>query len=149
MAGAIAVGTVFGAAGVANALTAQDDPAPDTTQSTVDDESTLEGDDSDAGEVGEGVEGDDDDARETADGVEVDDDDAGEHSQGTETPLTGSTADQVTAAALAAVPGGTIDRVENDDHGAAFEAHMTDADGNPVTVTFDENFAVVEIEQGH
>ena len=54
----------------------------------------------------------------------------------------------MTAAAQAAVPGGTIDRVETDADGAAYEAHMTDADGNPVTVTFDESFAVVEIQEG-
>ena len=58
-------------------------------------------------------------------------------------------ADKVTAAALEAVPGGTVERVETDDDGAAYEAHMTDADGNRVTVTFDESFAVVEIQEGH
>ena len=66
----------------------------------------------------------------------------------TEEVLTGDVADKVTAAALEAVPGGTIERVETDDDGAAYEAHMTDADGNHVTVTFDESFAVVEIHEG-
>jgi hypothetical protein len=75
-------------------------------------------------------------------------DDKTDRAASTEEALTGEVADKVTAAALAAVPGGTIERVETDDHGAAYEAHMTDADGNPVTVTFDENFAVVEIQQG-
>ena len=66
-----------------------------------------------------------------------------------EEALTGDIADQVTAAALAEVPGGTVDRVETDADGAAYEAHVTDADGNRVTVTFDENVAVVEVQQGH
>ena len=66
-----------------------------------------------------------------------------------EEALTGEVATQVTAAAEAAVPGGTVERVETDGDGAAYEAHMTDADGNRVTVTFDESFTVVEIQEGH
>ncbi|MDB5266831.1 MAG: hypothetical protein JWN89_646 [Parcubacteria group bacterium] len=66
-----------------------------------------------------------------------------------ETLLTGDTASKVTAAALAAVPGGTIERVENDAEGAAYEAHMTKADGTHVTVKFDSNFAVTATETGH
>ena len=75
-------------------------------------------------------------------------DDGADRPASTEEALTGEVADKVTAAALEAVPGGTIERVETDDGGAAYEAHMTDADGNRVTVTFDESFAVVEIQQG-
>jgi hypothetical protein len=67
----------------------------------------------------------------------------------TEELLTGDTADKVTAAALQAVPGGTIERVETDAEGAAYEAHMTDADGARVTVKLDESFAVTAVEQGH
>lgn len=63
--------------------------------------------------------------------------------------LTGDLADQVTAAAEAAVPDGTVVRVETDAQGAAYEAHMTDADGNPITVTFDEDLNVLTTEQGH
>lgn len=63
--------------------------------------------------------------------------------------LTGDTAAKVTAAALAAVPGGTIERVENDAEGATYEAHMTKADGSHVTVKFDSNFAVTTTETGH
>jgi predicted enzyme related to lactoylglutathione lyase len=62
---------------------------------------------------------------------------------GTEELLTGDLATQVTAAAEAAVPGGTVVRVETDAQGAAYEAHMTDADGTPVTVTFDEDHNVL------
>lgn len=62
--------------------------------------------------------------------------------------LTGDTAQKVTAAALAAVPGGTIERVETDAEGAAYEAHMTKADGSRVTVKFDTSFNVTGIESG-
>ena len=62
--------------------------------------------------------------------------------------LTGDTADKVRAAALAAVPGGTIQRVENDAEGSPYEAHMTKADGSQVTVKVDNNFNVTSIESG-
>jgi hypothetical protein len=66
-----------------------------------------------------------------------------------ETLLTGDTADKVRALALAKVPGGTIVRVETDADGhAAYEAHMTDASGKPVTVYVDTSFSVVGVESG-
>ncbi|MGN6330536.1 MAG: hypothetical protein ACTHOD_02660, partial [Motilibacteraceae bacterium] len=52
---------------------------------------------------------------------------------GTETALTGDLAAKVKAAALAKVPGATVDRVETDADGAAYEAHLTKADGSHVT----------------
>ena len=53
----------------------------------------------------------------------------------------------MTAAAKAKVPGATIDRVETDSDGnAQYEAHMTKADGTPVTVYVDAGFAVVGVE---
>ena len=64
----------------------------------------------------------------------------------TETPLTGDEAAKVTAAAQAAVPGATVDRVETDADGAAYEAHMTKSDGTKVTVKLDSNFAVTATE---
>jgi len=66
----------------------------------------------------------------------------------TEALLTGDTADKVRAAALAAVPGGTIQRVENDAEGSPYEAHMTKADGTQVTVKVDSNFKVTSTENG-
>jgi len=66
----------------------------------------------------------------------------------TETVLTGDTADKATAAALAAVPGGTVQRVENDAEGAVYEAHMLKSDGTPVTVKMDADFKVTGIETG-
>ena len=64
-----------------------------------------------------------------------------------ETLLTGDVADKVEAAALAKVPNGTIVRVETDaDGNAAYEAHMTKADGTPVTVYVNKQFEVVSVE---
>jgi hypothetical protein len=64
-----------------------------------------------------------------------------------ETLLTGDAAAQVKAAALAKVPNGTIVRVETDaDGNAAYEAHMTKADGTPVTVYVNKQFEVVSVE---
>lgn len=65
-----------------------------------------------------------------------------------EVVLTGDTADKVKAAALAAVPGGTVLRVENDAEGATYEAHMTKSDGTRVTVKLDANFKVTSTENG-
>jgi uncharacterized membrane protein YkoI len=78
------------------------------------------------------------------------DDAQGEHRQRTdEDLLTGDTASKVRAAALARVDGGTIERVETDADGhAAYEAHMTNADGSRVTVYVNEQFEVVSVESG-
>jgi hypothetical protein len=62
--------------------------------------------------------------------------------------LTGDTAAQVTAAALAELPGATVERVETDAEGAAYEAHMTKADGTHVTLKFDSSYAVTATETG-
>jgi hypothetical protein len=71
------------------------------------------------------------------------------HQRSDETVLTGDTATKVREAALAKVPGGTIVRVETDADGeGTYEAHMTDANGNPVTVYVDASFDVVSVESG-
>jgi hypothetical protein len=61
-----------------------------------------------------------------------------------------SAADQATikAAALKAVPGGTVYRIETDAGDGAYEAHMTKADGTEVTVKFDSNLKVIKVETG-
>jgi glutamate 5-kinase len=59
-----------------------------------------------------------------------------------ETLLTGTTAAKVKAAALAAVPGGTVIRVETDSEGSPYEAHIRKADGTYVTVKVDSSFKV-------
>ncbi len=65
-----------------------------------------------------------------------------------ETLLTGTTAAKVRAAALAAVPGGTIIRVETDSAGSPYEAHVRKADGSIVTVKIDKDFTVASTESG-
>ncbi|MDT4914808.1 MAG: hypothetical protein QOC66_3936 [Pseudonocardiales bacterium] len=52
------------------------------------------------------------------------------------------------AAALKAVPGGTVYRVETDAGDGAYEAHLTKADGTEVTVKFDKNLKVTGVEPG-
>jgi hypothetical protein len=64
-----------------------------------------------------------------------------------ETPLTGATADKVRAAALAAVPGGTVLRVEGTNSTTSqYEAHVRKADGTEVVVRFDKAFKVTSTE---
>ena len=137
---AAAVGALIGAGGIAGAITAQQS-GTDTTTSVAVQDSTAPVDDT--GVVDEVDEVDEADEADEADEHMVD-----EH-MGTEELLTGTLAEQVTAAAQAAVPGGTIVRVETDANGAVYEAHMTDADGNEVTVTFDADLAVVDTVTGH
>ena len=60
--------------------------------------------------------------------------------------LTGSTAQQVKDAALAEYPGATFVRVETDSDGV-YEAHVTKADGTPLTVELDKSFAITGEEQ--
>lgn len=66
----------------------------------------------------------------------------------TETLLTGDTAEKVKAAALAANPGSTILRVENDAEGATYEAHITKSDNTQATVKLDGSFKVTATEAG-
>ena len=48
---------------------------------------------------------------------------------------------------LVKVPNATVVRVETDaDGNAAYEAHMTKADGTPVTVYVDKGFDVVGVD---
>jgi hypothetical protein len=64
-----------------------------------------------------------------------------------ETLLTGDALSKVTAIAEAKVSGGTIIRVETDaDGNAAYEAHMTNASGAPVTVYVDKDFNLVSVQ---
>ena len=65
-----------------------------------------------------------------------------------ETQLTGTDAAKAKAAALEAVPGGTVIRVETDAGDAKYEAHMTKADGTLVTVKMDKDFNVTAVEDG-
>ncbi len=71
------------------------------------------------------------------------------HQRSDETLLTGDALAKVTAVAEAKVSGGTVVRVETDaDGNAKYEAHMTDANGNPVTVYVDADFNYVSTQSG-
>jgi hypothetical protein len=65
-----------------------------------------------------------------------------------EKALSTADAEKVKAAALKAVPGGTVYRVETDAGDGAYEAHMTKADGTAVTVKLDKDFNVIGTEDG-
>jgi uncharacterized membrane protein YkoI len=65
-----------------------------------------------------------------------------------EKALSASDAAKVKAAALKALPGGTVYRVETDAGDGVYEAHMTKADGTEVTVKLDKNFKVTAVESG-
>jgi uncharacterized membrane protein YkoI len=62
-----------------------------------------------------------------------------------ETAVTGSKATELKAAAVAKVPGGTVESVTTDTDytGAAYEVHVTKSDGTEVEVLFDANLAYV------
>jgi uncharacterized membrane protein YkoI len=68
-----------------------------------------------------------------------------------ETPLTGDTLAKVTAAAVAKV-GGTVDaattETDSSNANAAYEAHVTKADGSHVTVILDKDYNVLTVETG-
>ena len=69
----------------------------------------------------------------------------GGHGTG-ETLLTGDNAAKAKAAALAKIPGATIDRVETDaNDGATYEAHITKSDGSHATVLMDKSFTVTSV----
>jgi hypothetical protein len=64
----------------------------------------------------------------------------------TEALLSGDTASKVKTAALAKVPGGTIERVETDaDHGSPYEAHVTKSDGTQLEVLVNKDFQVTAV----
>jgi hypothetical protein len=65
-----------------------------------------------------------------------------------EKAVTGADLATLKAAALKAVPGGAVFRVETDVDGATYEAHMTKADGTVVTVKFGKSLTVTAIQAG-
>jgi uncharacterized membrane protein YkoI len=66
----------------------------------------------------------------------------------TEEELSGDKAASVEAAVVAAYPDATIERMETDAEGAAYEAHVTLADGSEATVKLDASFAITATETG-
>jgi anti-sigma factor RsiW len=65
-----------------------------------------------------------------------------------ENTLSSSVTATLKAKALAAVPGGTVYRIESDAGDGVYEAHMTKADGSLVTVKFDKSLNVTHVEAG-
>lgn len=65
-----------------------------------------------------------------------------------EKAVSSDVAAKLEAAALKAVPGGTVYRVETDADGATYEAHLKKADGTLVTVKFDASYTVTEVQDG-
>lgn len=68
--------------------------------------------------------------------------------RGDEKAVSASVAAQLKAAALKAVPGGTVYRVETDAGDGVYEAHMTRSDGTEMTVKFDRSYKVTGVESG-
>ena len=62
-----------------------------------------------------------------------------------ETALTGDTLAKVKAAVAAKYPGATFDRVETD-NGGVYEAHITTAAGDDLTVELDAAYAITGTE---
>ena len=59
-----------------------------------------------------------------------------------------ATASTLRAAALKAVPGAAVYRIETDAGDGAYEVHMTKADGSLVTVKFGKDLKVLKVESG-
>jgi hypothetical protein len=65
-----------------------------------------------------------------------------------EKSVSSATAAALRAAALKAVEGGTVYRIETDAGDGVYEVHMTKAGGSLVTVKFDKNLKVTKVESG-
>ena len=65
-----------------------------------------------------------------------------------EKSLSASVTATLKAAAVKAVPGGTVYRVESDAGDGSYEAHVTKADGTLVTVKFAKDLTVTKVETG-
>jgi hypothetical protein len=67
--------------------------------------------------------------------------------------LTGTTLTQASAAALAAVPGGTVEHANAaggiDPSGTAYDVHVTKSDGTKVVVLEDSSFKVLSVKADH
>ena len=62
--------------------------------------------------------------------------------------VSSATAATLRTAALTAVPGGTVYRIETDAGDGVYEVHMKKADGSLVTVKFGKNLKVTKVESG-
>jgi uncharacterized membrane protein YkoI len=132
IAGAISIGAALGAYGIAGAATT----ATTTTSSASSSTRTLHSNEAPAHEKSESAQ------REA-------DENSGKFGigrPGNETPVAGSTAEKIKAAALAAVPG-TVTKTEQRADGT-YEAEITKSDGSQVHVSLDKNFVVTSTNSG-
>jgi hypothetical protein len=139
----VLAGGAFGAVMTGAASAATETPSPTATA-----EATPE---ATPGTTPEGTDGECDDAGGHRGGRGDRDPSQGGHvgrDGTTETLLTGDEAEQVTAAVEAEYPDATIERVETDAEGAAYEAHIVLADGARATVKLDESFTITGTESG-
>ena len=71
----------------------------------------------------------------------------GDDSDGADRRLSGATLDKVSAAALRATGGGTVNETERDsENGAVYKVEVTKPDGSTVDVRLDEGFGLVVVE---
>ena len=143
--GAFLLGSVVGGAIGVNGLASAASSDTSTTATTVVDDTSTTTDTSDTDTSDTDVTDTDTDATSDTAGEP-----AGPHTANgiTEEVLTGDTASSVEAAVLAAYPDATIERMETDAEGAAYEAHVTLADGSRATVKLDASFTVTGTETG-
>jgi uncharacterized membrane protein YkoI len=127
--GAIATGAALGAYGIAGAATT-------TTTSPASSTRPLHSNETPAHEKSESAQREADENSGTF----------GIGGRGNETPVTGSTAAKIKAAALAAVPG-TVTKTEQRTDGT-YEAEITKSDGSQVHVSLDKNFVVTSTNSG-
>lgn len=150
--GATVVGSILGGGalgvtlvGAATAATPSPSPSASTGRATSTPDAT---DPAGTAETAEPAEGAESAAAESAE-PQHDPSKGGHTANGvTEAVLTGDTATKVSDAVLAANPGATIQRLENDAEGATYEAHISKADGTKATVKLDAAFAVTATESG-
>jgi hypothetical protein len=65
-----------------------------------------------------------------------------------EKSVSAASAATLRAAALKAVPSGSVYRIESDAGDGVYEAHMRRANGSLVTVKFDDNLKIIKVEPG-
>jgi hypothetical protein len=142
--GAFLLGSVVGGAiGVNGLASAASNDTSTTATTVVDDSSTTD-------TSGTDTSGTDTSGTDTGATSDIAGEPAGPHTANgiTEEVLTGDTASSVQVAVLAAYPDATIERMETDAEGAAYEAHVTLADGSRATVKLDASFTVTGTETG-
>ncbi len=146
--GAFLLGSVVGGAIGVNGLANAASNDTSATATTVEDDSSTTTDTSGTDTSGTDTSGIDTSDIDTGAADDTAGEPAGPHTANgiTEEVLTGDTSSSVRAAVLAAYPDATIERMETDAEGAAYEAHVTLTDGSRATVKLDASFTVTGSE---